>query len=307
MSDDRSDERLRPLLLCFEKRAPFAPALAQQCGFERSTVMLHRFPDGESLVRVESRLAGRDCIVFCTLKDPDSILFPLLSVAYTARELGARSVGLLAPYLAYMRQDKRFNAGEAVSSRPFAQLISTHFDWLVTVDPHLHRYQRLDAIYRLQNTVVSAVPLMAGWVRRTVERPLLVGPDEESLQWVGAVAELAGAPFVVLEKRRHGDEEVDIVVPDVAQWQGRTPVLVDDILSTGHTLSQTVVALRSRGFAAPVCLAIHAVFAGEAQARLAEAGAARLVTANTIEHATNAVDLTGPVARALGEHLRIVA
>lgn len=300
-----SDERLSPLLLCFEGRAPFAQSLAQCCGLEVAPVGLHRFPDGESLVRVESRVAGRDCIVFCTLKDPDAILFPLLSVAYTARELGARSVGLLAPYLAYMRQDKRFNAGEAVSSRPFAQLISTHFEWLVTVDPHLHRYQRLEAIYRLQNTVVSAVPLMADWVREHVDRPLLVGPDEESLQWVGAVAELAGAPFVVLQKRRHGDEDVEIVVPDVEQWLGCTPVLVDDILSTGHTLSKTVAALRARGFPAPLCLAVHAVFAGDAQTRLTGAGAARLVTANTIEHSTNAVDLSAPVAAALRNHVKL--
>lgn len=300
-----SDERLGPLLLCFEGRAPFAQQLAQRCGLETAQVGLHRFPDGESLVRVESRVAGRDCIVFCTLKDPDSIVFPLLSVAYTARELGARSVGLLAPYLAYMRQDKRFNAGEAVSSRPFAQLISTHFDWLVTVDPHLHRYQRLDAIYRLQNTVVSAVPLMADWVREHVDRPLLVGPDEESLQWVGAVAEQAAAPFVVLQKRRQGDEDVEIIVPDVEQWLGCTPVLVDDILSTGHTLSKTVAALRQRGFPAPLCLAVHAVFAGDAQARLSGAGAARLVTANTIEHPTNAVDLSAPIAAALRNHVKL--
>jgi len=300
-----SDERLSPLLLCFEGRAPFAEALGRLCGLQPVPVGLHRFPDGESLVRIEQRVAGRDCIVFCTLRDPDGILFPLLSAAYTLRELGARSVGLLAPYLAYMRQDKRFNTGEAVSSRPFAQLISTHFDWLITVDPHLHRYPRLDTIYRVQNTVVSAVPLMADWVRRNVDKPLLVGPDAESLQWVGAVAEMAGAPFVVLQKQRHGDEDVDIDVPDVGRWRGRTPVLVDDILSTGHTLSKTVLALDALGFPAAVCLAVHAVFAGDAESRLAQAGAARLITANTIAHPTNAVDLSGPVARALRNHVEL--
>jgi ribose-phosphate pyrophosphokinase len=304
VSDERPDERLTPLLLCFDGRAPFAASLAQQSGFDVAPVSLHRFPDGESLVRLDARVAGRDCIVFCTLKEPDSILFPLLSAAYTARELGARSVGLLAPYLAYMRQDKRFHVGEAVSSRPFAHLIATHFDWLVTVDPHLHRYPRLDSIYRLPNTVVSAVPLMAEWVRRNVDKPLLVGPDAESLQWVGAVAELAGAPFIVLEKQRHGDADVDIAVPDIERWRERTPVLVDDILSTGQTLSQTVRGLRAQGLAPPLCLAVHAVFAGEAERRLADAGAARLVTANTIPHPTNAVDLTAPVAHALRAHLK---
>ncbi len=301
-----SDERLNPVLLTFEGRAPFAEALAQQLDMEWVPVELHRFPDGESLVRMCARLAGRDCVVFCTLKNPDSIVFPLLSAAYTARELGARSIGLLAPYLAYMRQDKRFHTGEAVSARPFAQLVSSHFDYLVTVDPHLHRYHRLDALYRTPCTVVSAVPLMAEWIRRNVEKPLLVGPDEESLQWVGAVAELADAPFVVLRKIRHGDSDVDIEVPDLEALRGRTPVLVDDILSTGHTLSKTVATLLQRGFRAPVCLAVHAVFAGEAERLLADAGAERLVTANTIEHPSNAVDVAAPIAHALRNYLKSI-
>jgi len=301
-----SEERLNPLLLTFDGRAPFAATLAQQLDMDAVPVELHRFPDGESLVRLGARLAGRDCVVFCSLQNPDSIVFPLLSAAYTARELGARSIGLLAPYLAYMRQDKRFHTGEAVSARPFAHLLSTHFDYLVTVDPHLHRYHRLDALYRTPCTVVSAVPLMAEWIRRHVDRPLLVGPDEESLQWVGAVAEMAGAPFVTLRKIRHGDTEVEIEVPDLDAVAGRTPVLVDDILSTGHTLSKTVVALKDRGFGAPICLAVHAVFAGDAERLLTQAGAARLVTANTIEHHTNAVDLTAPIAHALRKHLKTI-
>ncbi|TJY63330.1 ribose-phosphate diphosphokinase [Sinimarinibacterium sp. CAU 1509] len=297
---------MNPVLLTFDGRAPFAEALAQQMDMELVPVELHRFPDGESLVRMCTRLAGRDCVVFCTLKNPDSIIFPLLSAAFTARELGARSIGLLAPYLAYMRQDKRFHTGEAVSARPFAHLVSTHFDYLVTVDPHLHRYHRLDALYRVPCTVVSAVPLMAEWIRRNVEKPLLVGPDEESMQWVGAVAEMAGAPFVVLRKIRRGDVDVDIEVPELEAVQGLTPVLVDDILSTGHTLSKTVVALLERGFGAPVCLAVHAVFAGEAERLLAEAGAQRLVTANTIEHASNAVDIAAPIAHALRNYLKSI-
>lgn len=294
---------MKPLLLCFAGRAPFAHALAQRMGLERAEVHLHRFPDGESLVRIEPRVAGRDCVVFCSLRDPDAILFALLSTAFTVRELGARSVGLLAPYLAYMRQDKRFHAGEAVSSRPFAQLLSSHFDWLVTVDPHLHRYPRLDVLYRIPATVVSAMPLMADWVRRQLREPLLVGPDEESLQWVASVAELAGSPYAVLRKTRHGDTDVDIHLPDLDAWRGRTPVLVDDILSTGHTLAKAVRALRAQGMAAPVCLAVHPVFAGDAAQVLALAGAEKLVTCNTLEHPTAEIDLSSAVARALAEHL----
>lgn len=298
------DQELKPLLLTFPGRAPFAAALAQYLDLEQVPVEVHRFPDGESLVRVDTRLAGRDCILFCSMRDPDEVLFPLLSMAATARELGARSVGLLAPYLAYMRQDRRFHSGEAVSARPFADLLSSHFDYLVTVDPHLHRYNRLDALYRIPSTVVSAAPMMAQWVRRRVHRPLLIGPDEESLQWVGSVAEMAGAPFLVLNKVRHDERDVEIRMPEHLDVGHHTPVLIDDILSTGNTLEKTVRGLSEQGSPPPVCMAIHAVFAGDAQQLLLDAGASQLVTTNSIEHSTNWIDLSAAVAAALRKHLR---
>jgi hypothetical protein len=81
----------------------------------------------------------RDIVLVCTLNDPDSKTLALLFAARNAKELGARSVGLVAPYLGYMRQDRRFREGEAITSAHFAALVSSSFDWLVTVDPHLHR------------------------------------------------------------------------------------------------------------------------------------------------------------------------
>src|SRR3546814_1718571 len=74
-----------------------------------------------------------------SLDHPYAKVLPLLFAADTARDLGARRIVLVAPYLAYMRQDIRFHAGEAVTSRTFAAILSRHLDWLVTVDPHLHR------------------------------------------------------------------------------------------------------------------------------------------------------------------------
>ncbi|WP_164119514.1 ribose-phosphate pyrophosphokinase-like domain-containing protein, partial [Stenotrophomonas maltophilia] len=83
------------------------------------------------------------------LAQPNEKILPLIFAAATARELGAARVGLVAPYLAYMRQDRRFNPGEAVTSRQMAHLVSGAFDWMVTVDPHLHRYSDLSEIYSI--------------------------------------------------------------------------------------------------------------------------------------------------------------
>ena len=78
--------------------------------------------------------------LICTLTHPDQQFLLLVFAADAARELGAREVNLVAPYLAYMRQDKRFHDGESVTSRSFARMVSSTLDKLLTVDPHLHRY-----------------------------------------------------------------------------------------------------------------------------------------------------------------------
>ena len=272
---------------------------APDCSAERGVVTLRRFPDGESYVRVESSVRGRDVAIVCTLARPDDKVLPLFFLAATARDLGATSVGLVAPYLAYMRQDRRFAEGEGVTSSYFASLLSGSVDWLVTVDPHLHRRASLDEIYTIPTEVVHAAPRVAEWIRTNVRRPLLVGPDAESAQWITAVAEAADAPSIVLAKVRRGDRDVAVIVPDVERWHDHTPVLVDDIVSTARTMIATVRHLRRGGLPAPVCIGVHAVFAKGAYDDLRAAGAAAIVTCNTISHVSNIIDLSGELAHAM--------
>ncbi|MEX1185211.1 MAG: ribose-phosphate pyrophosphokinase [Gemmatimonadaceae bacterium] len=265
----------------------------------RETVAFRRFPDGESYVRINTPIAGRAVAIVCTLDRPDDKVLPLLFLVETARDLGAASVGLIAPYLAYMRQDRRFIDGEGVTSAYFAALLSRAVDWLVTVDPHLHRRASLSEIYSIPAEVVRAAPHVAGWIRSNVQRPLLIGPDEESAQWVAAVAEAAGAPSVVLQKVRRGDRDVSVTVPDLSRWRDHTPVLVDDIVSTARTMIETVHHLQREGVAAPVCVAVHPVFVAGAYDELRRAGAARIVSCNTIPHPSNAIDLSSELAGAV--------
>ena len=268
-----------------------AHSLAGMLGAQVGQLSVRRFPDGESYLRVDTPVANADIAIACTLDRPDDKVLPLLFLAPTLRELGARRVGLVAPYLAYMRQDRRFREGEAVTSAHFATLLSGAVDWLVTVDPHLHRRTSLAEIYSIPATVLHAAPRIADWIARSVLDPVLVGPDAESAQWVRAVAEMAGAPSVILEKRRRGDRDVSISVPDVDRWRDHTPVLVDDIISTARTMIETVSHLRRIGLAAPVCVGVHAVFADRAYDELRDAGAGRVISCNTIPHASNTIDV----------------
>lgn len=290
---------MTPLLLALPGNEAFAKSLAQSLGWPASEVAPRRFPDGEAYVRINDECAGRSVALVCTLDRPDEKVLPLLFAADTLRELGAARVGLVAPYLAYMRQDRRFQPGEAVTSRSFAALLSSRLDWLVTIDPHLHRVHALGEIYAIPTRVVHAAPALGEWVAKHVERPLLIGPDSESEQWVAEVARIASAPYLVLEKVRRGDRDVEVSVPEVERHRERTPVIVDDIISSARTMAAAVRHLRAAGLAPPVCLGVHGLFAGDALRTLEEAGAGAIVTTDAVPHATNRISIAGLLAPAI--------
>jgi ribose-phosphate pyrophosphokinase len=199
-----------------------------------------------------------------------------------------------------MRQDRRFQVGEAISSKSFARLVSATFDRVVTVDPHLHRYSALSALYTIPDITLHAAPVLADWIGENIEAPLLIGPDEESEQWVYAIASRVGAPFTVLKKVRHGDRRVDIEVPDLDAWRGHQPVLVDDIASSGRTLIEAARKVALQGFPKPVCAVIHGVFAEDSFERL-DGLSTRIVSTDAVPHPTNAIALAPLVAEALAK------
>jgi ribose-phosphate pyrophosphokinase len=276
----------------------FAGRLAQAGGWQLGTMETRHFPDGETYVRILSDIAGKSVALVCTLARPDEGFLRLVFTADAARSLGAREVTLIAPYLAYMRQDRRFLPGEAVTSLSFAYLISANFDRLVTVDPHLHRYRALSALYKIPAATLHAAPLLADWVAGEVQRPLLIGPDEESDQWVSAIAARIGAPHAVLRKTRHGDRDVAIDLPDLSQWKGCEPVLIDDIASSGHTLIEAARKLPLQGLARPHVAVVHGIFAGASYERLGPL-CQKIVSADSIPHASNAIGLAPLVAAAV--------
>lgn len=294
---------MKPLLFAMPGSERLAAQLGGVLPSDPGELRLHQFPDGECCPRFMTAVAARDVVLVDSLDRPDGKILALYLAASVARELGARSIGFVIPYLPYMRQDMQFNPGEGVTSRHFARLLSSCCDWFVTVDPHLHRHRNLSVIYTVPSGLVHAAPEIAKWIRQNVERPFLMGPDEESLQWVSEVADAVGCPGTVLRKVRSGDRAIAVSCPDLSAWTGMTPVLLDDIVSTGSTMIAAMRQVLDARMAPPVCVAVHPVFAGDALAAIAAAGPARIVSCNTIDHPTNQVDLSQPIAAAVGELL----
>lgn len=277
----------------------FAAGLSKALGASPGELEIHRFPDGETRVRLCTDCAGQSVIFVHDGRDANASALPLYFAAHAARAQGARRVGLVAPYLPYMRQDRSFHAGEAVSARAFAGFLSGCVDWIATVDPHLHRIHSLDEIFAIPALCISAMPAIADWIAAHVTAPVIVGPDAESRQWVDAVAGALAAPGMVLVKNRAGDRQVSVSVPDAQLLRGRSPVILDDIASSGHTLAETAKALRSQGSLPVTCVVVHGLLADGAEAALHAAGVERLVSTNTLAHASNGIDVIPLVARGI--------
>ena len=194
-----------------------------------------------------------------------------------------------------MRQDKRFHEGEALTSKSLARQLSSAFDELVTVDPHLHRHRSLAELYPIQTGVVHSAPFIAEWTMRNERQVVIIGPDAESEQWLSEVAALARAPYRVLRKERLGDTDVKITVPDLHDVKDRTPILIDDIVSSGRTMIEIARQLRGEGLSAAVCIAVHALFSHQTENALREVSSP-LITTNSIPHPTNEIDLSAAIA-----------
>ena len=274
-----------------------APAarLARELGVPYCDVALRHFPDGESLVRVPEPPAT--AILYRSLDHPNSKILELLLAASALRESGARTVVLVVPYLAYMRQDVAFHPGEAVSQRVVGSLLAQRCDALLTVDAHLHRIRDLAEIMPgIEAVNISAAPALAAALDAS-DNPLLVGPDGESRQWVEAIARPRGLEFLLGSKQRLGDRDVKLAINGIERAAGRSVVLVDDLVSSGVTMKAAAGLLREAGAVRIEALATHCLTGALDLAELGRAGISSLHATETVSGPAGSIPVAGLLAQ----------
>ena len=290
-----SENNIRTCVINFGAEDRSVQQVCESLDASLLSINYHRFPDGESYVRVIED-EGEDInnariIIVSNLHQPDAKILQLYFLCETLREMRVSRIELLVPYLPYMRQDIRFKPGEGITSRYFAKWVSQFVDRLITVDPHLHRYKALSDIYSIDTELIHASDSIAQWIDKNIQDALLIGPDSESEQWVKAVAGKANCPFLILEKIRHGDRDVEVSVPDAERYRHCTPVMIDDIISTGKTMLQTALHLQDAGLNKPVCIGVHAVCSDSDYQQLVAGYVDKVVSCNSISHESNAIDI----------------
>ncbi len=284
-------------VFAFPESRECAAALASALDVPCHEVAIRSFPDGESLVRVPA--SADTAILYRSLDLPNAKIIELLLCASALRDAGARRVLLVAPYLAYMRQDMAFHPGEAVSQRVIGRLLADSFDGLATIDPHLHRISRLDeAVPGISALSLSAAPVLTTALM-AADRPVLVGPDSESRPWVEAIVAPLGLDILVGEKQRNGDRSVELVIPGIERVAGRPAVLVDDLISSGVTMIAAARQLLSAGATQVEALATHCLASTEDLARMGEAGIIRIRATTSVPGPTAVLPVANLIAGAI--------
>lgn len=305
ISADKPPHWWRPnVVYGFPESETQARDFAQRCGAGAAQVAVHHFPDGESLVTAlpASGVKGRTVAVYRSLHLPNAKLIEVLLAASAIRAQGAARVILITPYMPYMRQDKAFRPGEAVSQVVVAKLLAEAFDGVITVQPHLHRTHAMSDVFgEIPVMVLSAGDAIGqDIVGRGYSRAVIVGPDEESVDLVRDVVGHRDLSGVVANKKRFGDRDVRITLPTLPNMNGWPVIIVDDIVSSGGTLATLAKTLRDAGAQSISAYVVHALFDDQAAAVMQAAGIDDVRSVSCVPHASNAISVVDLIARELG-------
>jgi len=275
-----------------------AKRIAKHSGQPFAELIVKHFPDGELYIRYPIDVKGKHIVLVQSMNPkPNDAMMEAMLAERTAKELGASTVTLIAPYLAYLRQDKRFHPGECKSNNIIASMLK-HFSRIITIDPHLHRIRSLGEIFNTRTATLSANELISDYIGKHWKNPAILGPDIESFQWAETIAAKLNLHALVLKKKRYTSRTVRIKLKEASGFKGKDVVIVDDIISTGHTMLEVVKQLRKHGAKSVTCICVHGVFAEQAAEKLRKAGA-KVISTNTIVHQTNAIDVSKIISEAL--------
>jgi len=257
------------------------------------------FPDGELDVRLPHDVKGKDIVLVQSFYGAISdCILEVIFAASTAKELGAKKITLIAPYFPYHRQDKRFHPAQTVSIEVIGKLMDRYLDGIIIMDPHLHRKDSLSQIFRIPSRKLTANGAIAKFIQKNVKNSVIIGPDWESYKWAQKIGEQIGAEYHILHKKRYSSRKVRIFFRKGVELKGRKVVIVDDIISSGHTILETIKELRAIGIRDISVICVHGLFAEGSLKKIQKTGA-KVFSCNTIPNAVSKIDVSLVLAKSL--------
>jgi len=274
----------------------FAAALSEAADEPLGRAEYEQFADGEHVVRVPEAVAGERAVVVASTVDSDAHV-QVLQLQDAAREAGASEVVTVLPYMGYARQDQAFKPGEPVSSRAMARAIATGTDRVITVNPH---EPAVCDFFTVPATNVDAASVLADPLPADLADPLFLSPDEGAIELAETVRDGYGGGETdhFVKDRDYDSGDIDISPSDAAV-AGRDVVLVDDIIATGSTMSESIEVLQEREARRVYVTCVHPMLASNALTKLSSAGVESVYGTDTLERAVSEVSAAPVVAREL--------
>jgi ribose-phosphate pyrophosphokinase len=277
-----------------------AKTIAKKLKVKYSPLTVSSFPDGDIYLKFNTKLKNKNLIIINSFQPhSNKSLLNIIFAAETAKDLKAKKVTLVAPYLSFMRQDKRFHPGEAVSARIMAKLLNSSIDKIITIDPHLHRIPKLNKIFKIKNKTLTANVLIADYIKKHFKNEVVIGPDRESYQWAERIAKRIGVLATVLRKTRFSSRKVTSKMIKPIKIKNKNVIIVDDIISTGHTIIEAAKKAKQHKAKSIAAICVHGLFVENAVRKIKKAGVKKIISTNTIQHKTNQIDVSSILIKEL--------
>jgi len=279
-------------------------SIAEILGIETVSIAHKKFPDGESYIRFEGEVAGEEVAIVQTTGPPqDTNLIQLFILADAAKDLGAKRVIAVVPYLAYARQDKRFLPGEAISIQTIGKLLkASGIDELLTVNVH---QEKVLEKFEIPARNVSAIGLLANYFKsRGLEGAFALAPDKGASEFAIEASEILGGGYGWLHKERDrytGEVKTEEKTLEVS---GKDAIIFDDIISTGGTTANAVKILKKQGARRIFAACVHPLMIGNAKERILQSGAEEIVGTDSVPSDVTVVSLAPLLAKALAERIK---
>lgn len=261
-----------------------------------SELSVKKFPDSELYLKFNTNVKNKKVMLVQSFYgDISDSIVEVLFAADTAKDLKAKSITLVAPHFPYLRQDKRFKPGEAISLKVIADIIDKFFDEIYIIDPHLHRERTLGHVFKIKAHKLSACKPIADYIKKKIKNPVIIGPDWESYKWAEKVAEYCKCKSYILKKKRISARKVIISFNKKVNLKGKNIIIVDDIISTGNTIIRAAEHIKKEGAKNITAICIHGIFSESALQKLKKAKI-NVIATNTIPGSKSKIDVAEVIA-----------
>ena len=291
-----------------------AAHVARELGERLCYVETKKFPDGERYLRIDGEIDDEVTVIQSTGYPQDENLMELLFIVSNLKDLGAKKVKVVVPYMGYARQEKRFNPGETVSAKIICQLIeAAGADEFITFNIH---EECVLNFFNIKTRNISAMPAIAEYLdkkifRKTNEKPLIVAPDKGAYGFAQEISEIIGCDCTYLTKVRLGPDKVETRIVDVRcdsesentvnvdSVKGMHAIIIDDIIATGGTIVNAINILKQYGASAVDVCCVHPILVNNGAVRIYSAGAGKIIGTNSLSSDTSRVSIAKAIADAL--------